>query len=115
MLLRHKHKPNGGLWGLPAGKVDEEEDVLTAMQRELFEETGIACEVDDLSYVRSVLVRHDETDFAYHMYRLPLPEIPRLQLSETEHADHAWFSPEESLQIAQVLDQADCTQLVYGL
>lgn len=115
MLLRHPEKPNGGLWGLPAGKVDEDEDRAVAMCRELQEETGIACARSDLRPVRSVLVRHDDFDFGYHMYRLSLPTVPSVLVNAIEHTDHQWFSPQASLTLPQVCDQAECTRLVYGL
>lgn len=40
LLHRHAHKPNGGTWGLPAGKVEPGESDTAAVLRELWEETG---------------------------------------------------------------------------
>lgn len=40
ILLRQKHKPDGDTWGLPGGKVEQGEDDVEAIIRELEEETG---------------------------------------------------------------------------
>ncbi|MGH7203071.1 MAG: NUDIX hydrolase [Candidatus Levyibacteriota bacterium] len=41
LLHRQNHKPQGNTWGIPAGKVDGEERLDNAIQRELKEETGL--------------------------------------------------------------------------
>jgi len=38
ILHRQNHKPQGNTWGLPAGKIDDNEDKIEAMLREIFEE-----------------------------------------------------------------------------
>lgn len=35
LLHRHDNKPEGGTWGLPAGKIDEGETEIVAMTREI--------------------------------------------------------------------------------
>ncbi len=41
---RHEHLHQGGLWEFPGGKVEQDEDVLHALQREFREEVGITIE-----------------------------------------------------------------------
>lgn len=48
ILLRQSHKPNGNTWGLPAGKVEENENERDAVVREVYEETGYKLKDRDL-------------------------------------------------------------------
>lgn len=44
LLIKRKNNPFKGFWALPGGFVDENEDILEAAKRELFEETTIKCD-----------------------------------------------------------------------
>lgn len=44
LLIKRKNNPFKGFWALPGGFVDENEDILVAAKRELFEETTIKCD-----------------------------------------------------------------------
>ena len=41
LLHRQYHKPQGNTWGVPAGKVDKDEDIFQAIAREIAEEAGL--------------------------------------------------------------------------
>jgi len=44
LLARRAFEPDAGLWDLPGGFLEEGEDPLQALERELLEETGVAAE-----------------------------------------------------------------------
>lgn len=54
LLVRRRYEPYKGLWSIPSGFVEYEEDVRETAQRELREETGLCIELDFLYAVESV-------------------------------------------------------------
>ena len=115
LLQRQPHKPHGGKWGLPAGKVDEGEDLRAAVCREVFEETGIRISESELVDLGILWVRNNEHDFEYHSFAVEMKEEPRIKLSIPEHQDHLWVSPAESLQMDLIHDLDECNKLFFKL
>ncbi len=114
LLHRHTHKSSGDAWGLPAGKVDAGESLLSAMKREVYEETGIDIRVEDLTYFDSRFVRHENSDFVWHMFSTPLKEKPSVILSATEHKDYRWVTPKEAVEMNLIFGLEESIHLFYG-
>lgn len=93
LLQRSPTKSEGGLWGVPAGKIEENELYVNGAKRELFEETGIIAKDKDLEKLRTIYFRKPEIDFVYHLFYVSLSAKPAIQLS-SEHSDYLWVSAE---------------------
>lgn len=115
MLHRHPHKSNGDRWGLPAGKIDLGETMYESMVREIREETGIEIQENDLNYFDSLFVRHEDRDFEYHMFSTQLKGKQEIVLSESEHKDFVWTTPEEALSMNLIYDLDECIRLFYKI
>ena len=89
------HKQEKGAWGVPAGKLEANEEPLHAAKRELFEETAIDVPLDKLRALGVLYVRKPSLDYVYHLFGLNLDAIPSLTLS-SEHSSHIWVSREEA-------------------
>ena len=91
LLLQRKRPPEAGAWSLPGGKVDLFETVQAAVEREVFEEVGIAIRAHDLLCV----MNHIEPEAGLH-WVAPVYLItehhgaPRL-CEPDKHASVAWF------------------------
>ena len=87
-LLRNDPK-HPGSWGLPGGKVEQDESLLDAIQRECAEELGKYPDV-----VRLVPIEHftsADNKFVYHTFFgvLAEPSVPTLNY---EHLGYAWVN-----------------------
>lgn len=115
LLHRQDHKPQGGTWAMVAGKVDEGEDLLGALIREVREEIGLATKPEDYSYFEKYYVRYPGYDYLYHVYHLSLAEKPELTLNTQEHKEYRWVTPEEALKLSLIEDEDTCIKWFYKI
>ena len=113
LLKRLEYKSQGGKWGLPGGKLDKDEDKITAMIREIQEETGINIKPSKLKFFRSAYAHHS-SDFVYHMFSYQLLQLNQIKISSKEHADYKWVSINEALSLPFVDDLDTCIRMFYS-
>lgn len=113
LLHRHTHKAQGGKWGVPAGKVSVNETLRQALQREVYEETGIMPNAAEAKHIDSVFVKHPENHFVYHMYHLSMPGQPGITINQREHQASKWVSPGHALSMNLVDDLETCIKMFY--
>lgn len=115
LLLRRHHKPEGGKWGVPAGKINEGENPEQALIREIAEETGLRVPLEALCFLKKVYVRNPSYDFVYYMYRIILEIMPRVSLNYKEHHHFTWKTPEEAPKLSLVADMDACVRMTYAI
>lgn len=115
ILHRQDYKPEGNTWGLPAGKVDEGENELEAMVREIGEETGLVIEPAALEYLEKLYVVYPTYQFVFHMFKMPLAKRPVVTIREAEHKGYQWAKPEDVLKLDLVPDCDECLKMSYNL
>lgn len=81
-----------GYWEFPGGKVERDEDLLTALRRELQEELGV--EVSIGAQLQSVVHPYPDRDVRLHFYEV---ELLRGEPRPIEAADLRWVRPNELL------------------
>jgi 8-oxo-dGTP diphosphatase len=96
LLKLSPHKPEGGTWTVPAGKLEVGENPILGAKRELFEETGIEIGSEKEFKARGALyIRKPDVDYIYHMFSIDLPSAPSVRLS-VEHCSYQWVSKDEA-------------------
>ena len=110
---RNVNKPQGGTWGVPAGKVEPNEDLRAAMARELWEETQIEVMEKKLSFFNTVYISFPAYDFTYHMFSVGFKSTPVVSLDTKSHDTYQWVRVEESLQLSLMTDLDACVKLFF--
>ena len=100
-----KRNPEGsteGMWSIPAGKIEPQEDVRLAAKREFFEETAINIDNQDLKFV-GMIPRYSRDGkrmkglMYTYMIEVETPCHPNLEeaIDGQEHSECGYFSVED--------------------
>jgi len=97
LLVRRGQAPSEGLWSIPGGKVELGESLQRAVEREIFEETGITIHANEPIYTFDLVERDDAGRVKYHYVIVDL--IADYVEGEIQAGDDAidarWVSPGE--------------------
>lgn len=83
-LLRTDHK-NPGNWGIPGGKIDNNETLFEGLERECIEEIGYFPKDAKLVPIQKFVNR----DFTYHTF-FCMVETEFIPILNSEHCGYAW-------------------------
>lgn len=115
MLKRQINKPQPNTYGVPAGKVENNESINDAIIREVKEETNIDLEKEKLKFFKTKYVVYDEYSFIYHSFHYELENKPEVIINEKEHQEYMWITPIESLNLNLIEDENTCIEDYYNL
>ena len=97
LLVRRGQAPSEGLWSIPGGKVELGESLQIAVEREIFEETGITINAGKPVYTFDLIEHDDIGRVKYHYVIVDL--IAEYVEGEIQAGDDAidarWVSPGE--------------------
>ncbi len=87
-----------GLWEFPGGKLDEGQDLSSALEREVLEETGLlVVPTNRIAYTESQIIPKGKYKGLPYVVIIGIGSLlgGKLQLSE-EHTDYKWVTVEEA-------------------
>lgn len=113
LLRRHADKIEGLTWGLPAGKLEPGEKPLDGAIRELKEEAGFEVLPEAIKFVAPFYVRRPHLDFIFHMFFLPLAELPLVNISLHESIDSCWLTLQEALKLPLISGGPEILEYFY--
>jgi 8-oxo-dGTP diphosphatase len=94
LLARRACDPGAGLWDLLGGFIEEGEEPLAALHRELAEETAL--EIEPLEFLGGYPDRYgDDGTYTLNLYWTARMTGGALELEDDELTEVAWFAPED--------------------
>lgn len=99
--VMHSHKFN--IHSLPGGGVDEGEDTISALKREILEETGCLCDdIKELGYVSENRFHCDYTQISYYYIVETSGTTHKTQMTEDEiinNTETQWYTLEDMVSL----------------
>jgi len=86
-LLVRQRSNNGTFWCLPGGGIEERESVITALERELVEETGIKPKIGTLLFIHQIKDGGGYGGPGFYFHVTNGEEYMRLDTSATSHGE----------------------------
>ena len=90
LLKRAKTRSFPEKWGIPTGKIRQDETTKKAIIRELYEETNILCSAENLKFINSFQIENDNMNFLYSLFVLELTEEREIIINPKEHTEYKW-------------------------
>ena len=66
LLIKRGNPPLAGEWSIPGGKLEENESIIEAVQREIKEECNVLVDIDDLIDLFEYIEKDEKNRVKYH-------------------------------------------------
>ena len=93
---------------MPAGKLEIGEEPITAVIREMYEETGYKADMASLAPFETFYVRYPDVDFVFHTFHHILSTRPVITIDQKESKDYRWVEPRQALELPLIPDEDAC-------
>lgn len=121
IIRRQNDEGGGGTWDIPGGAIEDGENQLDALKREVFEETNL--EIDNIKKESNITLKIPEVglDSRMNIYScmsnslnvVLKPATWKGANGKPEHTEYAWISTKEELENLPMLDSLKTVILKY--
>lgn len=114
LLVQRRHPPNSGRWGFPGGKIEWGETLLQAAERELWEETGVLAQAEQVITTYDSLSPEPQPTYHYVLVAVQCRWLSGVGEARSDAADVCWLPISElaSTQLDLIDGVADILQLM---
>ncbi len=116
LLHRLERTSQGNTWGIPGGKIEKGETPISAVLREVKEETGIALNQDSIKPIMTLYITNtvrNKVSYVYHMFRASYTGNLAIQIDPNGHKGFTWVTPSDALTMQLMDDEPECIRMTY--
>lgn len=110
LLKRHPERPQGGTWGVPAGKIEGGEEARAAVLREVYEEIGLRINDAALLEMGKLYIRLPHMNYVFHLFCTRFLTVPRIDLNLAEHLEARWVTIKEAQELPLIAGGREALQ-----
>jgi 8-oxo-dGTP pyrophosphatase MutT (NUDIX family) len=99
LVKRQSFKSQGDKWGVPAGKLEKDENPADTVIRELKEEVGLPLSLENLQHIGTLFIRLPPIDYIYYMFFTHYPSFPQVIVDLSENQEARWSTLEDALKL----------------
>jgi 8-oxo-dGTP diphosphatase len=93
-LTRDPRTPD--VWELPGGRLNIDEDPKDGLIRELFEELGVKCDIEDVVYLKQFRQGNENKQLSLVIvYKVTIRPDSVIAVDSREVLEYGWFTKEE--------------------
>jgi 8-oxo-dGTP diphosphatase len=107
ILHRSEKETDPSLWGIPAGKVEKDEEDSEAIIREIFEETGLSIASNELRFLGQLDIEYETITVQFPIFYKKFNELPDIILDPREHIGYRWMTPRDILELPDLMLDVD--------
>jgi 8-oxo-dGTP diphosphatase len=113
LLTRDPRTPD--VWELPGGRLNIDEDPKDGLQRELYEELGVQCEIKEVIFSKQFRQSNEKQQLSLVLvYTAILPLEATITVDPSEIVEFGWFSKVEALELKLYPEYSEALKVFYG-
>lgn len=113
LLQRAKKDEQHCLWGIPGGKLRENESPLEGLQREILEETGLSLSSETFLILGTAMsCTPCDGEYGLYVYHAFVSDSPKVSINQSEHYAFQWLTLKQFLEFPLLTAQREAYQLV---
>lgn len=111
-LTRDPRTPD--IWELPGGRLNIDEVPKDGLARELFEELGVKCQIDEVIYLKQFRQGNENGQLSLVLvYTATMESNANITADPREVLEYGWFSREELAGIKLFPEYSDALEVFY--
>lgn len=109
------HKTTPDHWDLPGGRIQRDEDIISALRREATEEIGVekikVIRLFDAS-ISKLRLKHEDYGLILFTYLCDIDNTENIQLIDNEHTEFRWVNPKEAAKLLSNKFSDECIKKI---